>query len=61
MHSKVILNETSPAPKKSKGRPRSVSISQIEEPPKIEPIPIIEPQAVILEKKKRGRPKKVIV
>ncbi len=61
MHSKVILNENSPTPKKTKGRPRSISISQIEEPPKIEPIPIIEPQAVILEKKKRGRPKKVIV
>ena len=61
MHSKVILNENSPTPKKTKGRPRSISISQIEEPPKIEPIPIIEPQAAILEKKKRGRPKKVIV
>ena len=61
MHSKVILNETSPAPKKSKGRPRSVSISQIEDPPKIETVPIIEPQPVILEKKKRGRPKKLIL
>ena len=61
MHSKVILNETSPAPKKSKGRPRAASISQIEEPPKIETVPIIEPQPVILEKKKRGRPKKLIL
>ncbi len=61
MHSKVILAETPSTPKKTKGRPRSISISQIEEPPKIEPIPIIEPQPVILEKKKRGRPKKVII
>jgi hypothetical protein len=60
MHSKVILAETPSTPKKTKGRPRSISISQIEEPPKIEPIPIIEPQAVILEKKKRGRPPKKV-
>ena len=61
MHSKIVLADTPQPIKKSRGRPRATSISQIEEPPKVEPIPIIEPQPVILEKKKRGRPKKLIL
>ncbi len=49
------------AEKKKRGRPRIMPVAIIEEPPKIEPIPIIEPQAVILEKKKRGRPRKLVI
>ena len=67
MHSKVIPIEAPQPTKKSRGRPRSVSISEpIESPtPKVEqkivPIPIVEPPIVILEKKKKGRPKKMII
>ena len=67
MHSKVIPIEAPQPTKKSRGRPRSVSISEPIEPPtpkveqKIEPIPIVEPPIVILEKKKKGRPKKMII
>ena len=61
MHSKVILTDKPLPTKKSRGRPRSVSISEPVDEPKIEPIPIVEHPIVILEKKKRGRPKNMII
>ncbi len=52
MHSEIVMIDK--PTKKHRGRPR---LAKVEEPPAPPPAPPVE----ILEKKKRGRPKKIIV